>query len=169
MDLRYGPHIASITRCDLWKMYELNLDAREYQGAPYPPQPFTKEQMKATGINPQGDLPATPRLLIEITTRDKGERKVMFGHTARRVIRTWKETPLEGSYSQPQEIVEEGWFIDLDNQISCDRKWREGQYDSQFIGTIVGDRRFRPCWNGTSRAARDRGPQAAWGRSSEPV
>ena len=128
MDLHYGPHIASITRCDLEKMYELNLDAREYHGAPYPPQPFTQEQMKAMGLKPQGDLPPTPTLLAEITTRDTGERKEMFGHTARHVIRTRKETPLEGSHSQPREAVEDGWFIDpFDMGISCDRKWREGE------------------------------------------
>ena len=128
IDLRYGPHFASITRCDLGRMYELNLDAQEYHAAPYPPQPFTKEQMKAMGLKPQGDLPTTPTLLVEIRTRDTGERKQMFGHTARHVIRTRKETPLEGSHSQPQESVEDGWFIDpLDTRISCDAKWREGE------------------------------------------
>jgi hypothetical protein len=139
IDWRYGPRIASITRCDLGKMYELNLDAREYHGARYPPQPFTKEQMNAMGIKPQGDLPLTPTLLMEIATRDTGERKEMFGHTARHVIRTRKETPLEGSHSQPQETAEDGWFIDLDNQISCDRKWRGGGRAHAFVAARLGN------------------------------
>lgn len=128
IDLLYGPHIASITRCDLGKMFELNLDAREYHRSPYPPQPLSAEQMKAIGLKPyQGDLPTAPTLLIEITARDTGERKEMFGYTARYVIRTRKETPLEGSHTQPAETVEDGWFIDLDNQISCERTWRDAQ------------------------------------------
>jgi hypothetical protein len=127
MDLYYGPHIASITRCDLGKSYELNLDAREYHTFPYPPKPFTIEETKTKGLKPVGDQPATPTMLIEITTQDTGERKEMFGHTARHVIRTRKETPLEGSRAQAQQTVEDGWFIDLDTAISCDRKWNENQ------------------------------------------
>ncbi len=120
VDMRYGPHIASITRCDLGKMYELNLDSGEYDAAPYPPQPFTKEQMAASGIKPQGELPAAPTLLVEVTTRDTGERKDMLGHAARHVITTRKETPLEGSHSQPKESVTDGWYSDLATEISCD-------------------------------------------------
>lgn len=139
MDLRYGPHMASITRCDLGKIYELNLDAREYHGSSYPPQPFTQERMKAMGVKPQGDLPTTPTLLIEITTRDTGERKQMFGHTARHVIRTRTETPLEGSHAQAQDSVEDGWFIDLDTGISCDRKWREGERAHSHVAAWLKD------------------------------
>jgi hypothetical protein len=126
MDVRYGPHIASITRCDLGQMLELNLDAHEYHASPYPPNPFTKEQ--ARGIKPQSSLPSEPTLLIETTTVDTDERKEIFGHTARHVITTRKQTPLDGSQSQPQETVTDGWYIDLDNRISCDRKWREGAH-----------------------------------------
>jgi hypothetical protein len=127
-DVRYGPHIASITRCDLGQMLELNLDAREYRAVPYPPSPFTKEQMEARGITPQSGVPSEPTLLLETTTVDTGERREFFGHTARHVITTRKQTPLEGSQSQPQETVTDGWYIDLDNRISCDRKWREGAH-----------------------------------------
>lgn len=128
IDVRYGPRIASITRCDLGQMLELNLDAREYRAVPYPPNPFTKEQMEARGIKPQSGVPSEPTLLIETATVDTGERKEMFGHTARHVVITRKQTPLEGSQSQPQETVTDGWYIDLDNRISCDRKWREGAH-----------------------------------------
>jgi hypothetical protein len=106
----------------------LNLDAREYRAVPYPPNPFTKEQMEARGIKPQSGVPSEPTLLLETTTVDTRERREVFGHTARHVITTRKQTPLEGSQSQPQETVTDGWYIDLDNRISCDRKWREGAH-----------------------------------------
>jgi hypothetical protein len=122
MDARYGPHIASITRCDLGQMLELNLDAREYHAAPYPPKPLTKEQLEARGITPQATPPSEPTLLIEVTTVDTGERKEMFRHAARHVITTHKETPLAGSQAQAQESVTDGWYIDLNDRISCDLK-----------------------------------------------
>lgn len=42
MEMLSGPAIAAITRCDLGAMFELNLEAREYTSAPYPPKPFTR-------------------------------------------------------------------------------------------------------------------------------
>src|SRR5260370_16657719 len=45
VDVRYGPHIASITRCDVGQIFQLNLDAHEYSSAPHPPQPVPNRQM----------------------------------------------------------------------------------------------------------------------------
>jgi hypothetical protein len=128
MDVRYGPHAAFITRCDLGQMLELNLDAREYHAAPYPPNPFTKEQVEALKIKPPSSAQSEPTLLIETTTVDTGERKEIFGRTARHVVTTRKESPLEGSRAQLRETVTDGWYIDFNNRISCDRKWRDGAH-----------------------------------------
>jgi hypothetical protein len=51
---------------------------------------------------------------------DTGERRDIFGYTARRVITTRKEVPLEGSQREPQQMVTDAWYIDLDTSISCD-------------------------------------------------
>lgn len=121
---QYGPHIASIVRCDLGEAFELNLDQREFDSRPYPPKPLTKEQLAKWGMKPREPAqPGPPTLRIEIATVDTGERKDFFGHTARHVVTTRKETPLEGSHSQAQESVTDGWYIDLDTAISCDLKW----------------------------------------------
>jgi hypothetical protein len=144
-----GPRLVAITRCDLGQMFELNLDTREYTSAPYPPKPFTKEQMEARG------LPTTvkyvsvkPTLRIEVTTTDTGERKEMFGHIARHVLTTRKQIPLEGSHSEPQEAVTDAWYIDakyidttpsdsndidLHQRLSCDRKWPEGKKNHAYL------------------------------------
>jgi len=139
-----GPRLVAITRCDLGEMFELNLDAHEYTSAPYPPKPFTKEQMEARG------LPTTvkyvsdkPTLRIEVTTTDTGERKEMFGHIARHVLTTRKQIPLEGSHSEPQEAVTDGWYIDakpgdsndidLKQRLSCDRKWPKGAKSHAYL------------------------------------
>jgi len=120
----YGPHIASIQRCDLGEAFDLNLDRQEYASAAYPPKPLTKEQLAKWGMKPpQPAQPSPSTLRIEIATVDTGERKDFFGHRARHIVTTRKETPLEGSHSGAQESVTDGWYIDLDTGISCDLKW----------------------------------------------
>jgi hypothetical protein len=140
VDLRYGPHIAFITRCDLGQMFELNLDAHKYSSTQYPPKPLAKEQMKAIGIKTPlySELASKSTLLIETTTVDTGERKQLFRHSARHVIATRKETPLEGSQQEPQASVTDGWYIDLDPRISCD--FKDGEHAYLHAWSSGGDR-----------------------------
>ena len=129
----YGPRLASITRCDLGLAFELNLDASQYTSSLYPPKPLTKEEMERRGLQfPKPYASDRPTLRIEVTTTDTGERKTLFGHVARHVITTRKQIPLEGSHSERQESVTDGWYIDsndidLQQRLSCDRKWPEGK------------------------------------------
>jgi len=117
----YGPRTVTIVRPDLAKMFGLNLDASEYAESPWPPkkpQPLTKEQMKARGITmPPPAALAKPTFQIQTTTKDTGERKEMFGYLARHVIVTRKEIPLQGSRRSPQEMVKDGWYVDLERRL----------------------------------------------------
>jgi hypothetical protein len=112
-----------IVRCDLGQSFTLKMKAEEYSVAEYPPKRLTPEEMAARGMDmavaPQ---PTQPTLRIEITTVDTGEREKMFGHVARHVRTTTKQVPLEGSHTQAQETVRDGWYIDVDRRISCDPK-----------------------------------------------
>lgn len=124
----YGPSLVAITRCDLGRRFELNLDASEYTSAPYPPKPLTKEQIEARGLQvPAPDRSEKATLRLEVSTIDTGERKEMFGRMARHVITTRKQIPLEGSQAEPQETVTDAWYIDLDQRLSCDYHWPEGE------------------------------------------
>jgi len=129
-----GPRLVAITRCDLGQMFELNLDTREYTSAPYPPKPFTKEEMQARGLPAKAKYVSDkPTLRIGTTTTDTGEREEIFGPIARHVIVIRRQIPLEGSVSAAQESVTDGWYIDsktpdsgIDLQrLSCDRQWPE--------------------------------------------
>ncbi len=101
------PRMATITRCDLGRIFDLNLDDREYISRPIP-KPLSEEERKSraeerarNSLLPQPAMPAKPNLLIEISTVDTGDRKQMFGYAARHVITTEKRTPLEGSSQIP--------------------------------------------------------------------
>ena len=128
-DVRYGPRLVRIVRCDLGQSFELNLDTSEYTSAPYPPKALTSEQIKARGLEGVGVSRAgSPTIRVEIKTTDTDERKEMFGRVARHVITTTTSTPLEGSQSEAQESVADGWYIDFDQRLSCDPKPAQGQH-----------------------------------------
>jgi hypothetical protein len=138
----YGPEIAGITRCDLGQMFELNLEAREYTSAPYPPKPYTDEQMAAKKLTLPDFSSSAPRTIrIETTTVDTGERKDFFGHAARHVIRTGKTIPLEGSHSEPQETIVDGWYIDVHPEISCERRIPNGKLGHGYSFLQSGNQR----------------------------
>ena len=138
LQLRYGPRLVAITRCDLGQMFELNLDASEYTSAPYPPRPLTKEQIEARGLQFPLLTSDKPTLRIEVSTTDTGERKEIFGHTARHVVTTRKQIPLEGSMADPQEDVTDAWYIDLNQHLSCDRNWPAGKTAHSYTLAVHG-------------------------------
>jgi hypothetical protein len=134
--LVYGPRLARIVRCDLGQAFELNLDTSEYTSAPYPPKPFTAEEMKARGLgNPALQQSAPPTVRVEIKTDGTGERKEMFGHAARHIITTNAQTRIEGSDSNPQATVTDGWYIDFDQRLSCDPNPVKGTHG--YLGGYV--------------------------------
>ena len=138
-----GPRLAIITRCDLGQIFELNLDEAQYEAAPYPPKPLTKEEIAARGlIRPQIPFPPKPTVRVETRTADTGERKELFGRTARHVITTITYVPLEGGSSDPRETVIDGWYIDSNpnQQLPCNRRWPEGtRGHAAFLTVTTGN------------------------------
>ena len=123
----YGPRTAIIRRCDLGKIFFLNLDSREYSESTDPAVTMAKALAAARKARkPAPSTPPKPTLRIETTTTDTGERKQMFGYTARRVIYTQKYVPLQGSSAIAQETTQDGWYIDIDTRLSCDEKYPPG-------------------------------------------
>jgi hypothetical protein len=135
---KYGPRLASIERCDLGQIFNLNLDQQQYESFAYPPKPFTKEQlakMQETPVVP----PGPPTSQIEETTTDTGERRDFLGHQARHVIVTTKETPLAGSHRYALEVVIDGWYIDLKTDISCEPWWHSQEKQKGFAYFSAGN------------------------------
>jgi hypothetical protein len=139
----YGPRLARIIRCDLGQYFELNLDTSEYTASPYPPKQPTKEEIKARGLEtPATRMPGNPTIRVETKTTNTGERKEMFGRMARHVITTTTQTALEGSHSDPQQSITDGWYIDFDQQLSCEQKRPKG--GQGYISVYMSAGRGKP-------------------------
>lgn len=151
VDTRPGPRLASITRCDLGKTYELNLEDGEYLASDYPPFRWTKQQIELRErAASQNVLKGAPTVRSETTTVDTGERKEFFGHAARHVVTTWKKVPLAGSHSEPQETVTDAWYVDLDTTTSCEVTWWSRSIGHLRQGLLaVGGERYEYVDKGT--------------------
>jgi hypothetical protein len=116
----YGHRVATIYQCDTMRAITLDLDSREYisyeiddKGRPVRSQPG------AVPMPPIRPEPSGATLNVYLDDVDTGERKTMFGYTARHSIRTERHVPDPGAVSQPQEVKHDGWYIDLDVLDGC--------------------------------------------------
>ena len=125
-----------IVRCDLEQSYLLHPKTEEYSSSPYPLPRWTPKAAQPTGDQSKTAEAAKPTLRVETSTVDTGERQEMFGYTARHIITTRKQTPLEGSNSEPSESVTDGWYID--RRTSCDPKPLPGIGHGGFVSSRAG-------------------------------
>jgi hypothetical protein len=97
---------------------QLDPEARQYTSYRLNDQgrPAGSQQAPRTAIPPES---SGGTLVVNIETTDTGERKKLFGYTARHVIETQTMLPGPGAVSQGQEIVRDGWYIDLDVNVGC--------------------------------------------------
>jgi hypothetical protein len=117
----HGPRMAMVERCDAGQRFELNLDAREYTTGPgMNPGMFASPRRFASREVPVASPASGPTVSIEITTTDTGERKQVFGRTARHVITVRKQTSSGPGAGESAEATLDGWYIDLDQATGCD-------------------------------------------------
>jgi hypothetical protein len=107
----WGPRQAFIEQCDARRSLMLNLDAREY----------TSTELDERGVPKDHNPVAVPHkkpgrgsLEILIDSVDTGERKEMFGHTARHIIAHERRIASPDSCQQSMSSDTDGWYIDLD-------------------------------------------------------
>ena len=108
------PTVTTIRQCDLKRTIQINERARKYVIVP------DSESVGATPAPsthaPQG--PKTTRrgaiITYTVNVNDTGERKQMFGHTARHVkTTTVMDAPAEACNPGHMEMESDGWYIDF--------------------------------------------------------
>ncbi len=124
-----GGQSVTIQQCDLRRDIQIMPQMRAYTVTPYDdaaaqaaagtPASVTRQTAERT----QGGL-----VTSTITTRDTGERKQMFGHTARHLVITVETKSSPDSCSPVDTKMEtDGWYIDAAFQLECDAE-RAGRY-----------------------------------------
>jgi hypothetical protein len=110
----------TINQCDRHQVVQLDPEARQYTSYQLNEQgrPAGSEAAPPTRTPIQTE-PSGGTLVVSIETTDTGERKKLFGYTARHVITTQTMIPGPGAVTQGQEIVRDGWYIDLDVNAGC--------------------------------------------------
>jgi hypothetical protein len=122
-----GGQMITIQQCDLRRDIQIMPQAKAYTVRPYdaeaqPSAAPASDARQGTATTKGGLVTST------ITTRDTGERKQMFGYTARRIITTIETKSSPDSCSPMNSKVEtDGWYIDAAFALQCDAE-RAGAY-----------------------------------------
>jgi hypothetical protein len=104
-----GPRRALIWQCDELRLVDLNLDSREYTRRDLD----KRGRSKAVKAPPSAQTGDRGTLEIYIDVVDTGERKQMFGHTARHIVTHERRVATPGSCNQSSQTEIDGWYADL--------------------------------------------------------
>ena len=139
--------MVSITQCDLKRSVQLNPAGQTYMVTPF--ASYTQTTTKAAATTDENGVVQTGgRITTTITTKDTGERKQMFGYTARRLIITMETASSPDACTKASSKMEtDGWYIDAAFALDCDygmsgynpyqskKTGCQDKYDVKTIGT----------------------------------
>jgi hypothetical protein len=143
MRLGYGMDIVNITQCDLKRTVQISDKTRKYVVSPMDVTGST-----AAGV-PDVKTTSTPVtrggvLTYVVSSIDTGERKELFGFTARHVKMTTTMSSSADACSQVNQRIEtDGWYIDLPAAASCDFGRAQAMTNPSSIGGCRDQVRFR--------------------------
>jgi hypothetical protein len=124
-----------VQQCDLRRNIQIMPQAKAYLIQPYD-QPAAST---ATNTNAATSQPGAIRkggvVTSTVTTRDTGERKQMFGYTARHIITSMVMDSSPDACSPVKNKMEiDGWYIDAAFALDCDSQRAYTNYRPQAAG-----------------------------------
>jgi hypothetical protein len=121
-----GGRMITIQQCDLRRDIQIMPQAKAYTIRPYDTA-VASAATPVAGARP-GAVTKGGVVTSTVTTRDTGERKQMFGYTARHIITTieMKSSP-DACTPMDSKMETDGWYIDAAFALDCDIE-RAGAY-----------------------------------------
>lgn len=118
-----GSSQVSITQCDLKRTIQINDSLRKYLITPMASdEGDTTSSGGAAHTGGTGSAQRGGLVTMTINTVDTGERKEMFGFTARHLKRvTMMESGPDACQQQKMKIENDGWYINLEYGLACER------------------------------------------------
>lgn len=131
--------MVSLTQCDLRRTVQLNPNSKTYMISSFATDATPATSAKSTAsTDKNGVVQAGGKVMTTITMKDTGERKQMFGFTARHLIMTMETVSSPDACNKTNSKMEyDGWYIDAEFAIDCD--WGQQGY-TQNSGKAGGCR-----------------------------
>lgn len=149
----------TIQQCDLRRNIQLMPQAQVYMIQPYD-QPSTSTDTNSTTTPASQPVKKGGVDTSIVTTKDTGERKQMFGYTARHIITTMEMKSSPDACSQTNMKMEiDGWYIDAAFALDCDSNHAYTNYKRPASGgcqdryetkTIGMAKKGYPVWEKTT-------------------
>ncbi|HJS24050.1 MAG TPA: hypothetical protein VJ751_06825 [Pyrinomonadaceae bacterium] len=156
-----GGQMIVIQQCDLRRNIQIMPAAKMYMIQPYD-EPATSSTAPNTSTAPSqpGAVKKGGVVTSTVTTKDTGERKQMFGYTARHIITTMemKSSP-DACSTVDTKMQIDGWYIDAAFALDCDMgraytaykpKAGGGCHDRYETKQIGAARKGYPVWEKTT-------------------
>jgi hypothetical protein len=129
-----GAGAVSITQCDMRRMIQVNDRARTYLITSMDSESGDAGSGAGTassaGPNTRGGV-----VTMTVNTVDTGERKEIFGFTARHLKRTMtSQTSPDACYQNQVRMETDGWYINLEYGLSCGSSDRPPQMGQTSTG-----------------------------------
>jgi hypothetical protein len=116
-----GGQMVTIEQCDLRRNLQLMPAAKVYTINPYDDGTPSTANTTTTHTTELGAVKKGGLVTSTVTTKDTGERKQMFGYTARHIITTMSMESSPDACSQNNMKMEiDGWYIDATFALDCD-------------------------------------------------
>jgi hypothetical protein len=114
----------NVTQCDMRRGIQINPNARTYIVNDFAVQVQPAGQ-PVSSVGKDSTVAAGGKVETTITTKDTGERKQMFGFTARHLIITMetKSSP-DSCTPSNSKIQTDGWYIDAEFVLDCDQNYQ---------------------------------------------
>ena len=110
-----------VQQCDLRRNLQIMPQAKVYIIQPYDEPASTNAANTNSPVSQPGTTKKGGVVTSTVTTRDTGERKQMFGYTARRIITTMVTDSSPDACSPMKSKMEiDGWYIDASFALECD-------------------------------------------------
>jgi hypothetical protein len=128
-----GMNIGSVnlTQCDLRRTIQINDRSKKYLITPMESDSGDSDAGSGSGGSSRTSGGPTTRggvVTMTINTTDTGERKEMFGFTARHLRRTMiSQTSPDACAQNPMHMETDGWYINLEYGLNCGGSGRPPQ------------------------------------------
>ena len=123
-----------VQQCDLRRNIQIMPQAQAYIIKPYDVPNTTSTAPGAANSQPSAKTKGGV-VTSTVTTKDTGERKQMFGYTARHIITTMEMESSPEACSQVKSKMQiDGWYIDAEFALECDSGVTYRPYTSPHSG-----------------------------------